>query len=381
MKVLLYAPQATNAMRHIVESFACELARHIEVVLYRPNTAGGLERGVGNPRLTLVQFEASKSRMLRGLAHYNPIRQYHEVARVRSLRPDLIHVFNGDGYLLPALALRMIPAVPMMVTLHDPIPHPGDLIGSATTALARMMVVPRAAAIHVFAGVFRDHLCRHGASRERVHVTRLGDIAEVFTRHDTSSVARENAAILFGRLEHYKGIGVLVEAGLALKARGKSRRVIIAGAGHLPRAMLRKILAHPDIFELHNRFISEPEAAILLKRASTCVLPYLAATQSALPRIAQAYGQRIVASRSGAFIEEIPLLGGTLVTPGSVEELADALEDDRESGSLQTPALDLYGWPGIADAMLTAYTSTIASFHNAAAKAGRASKPNEIRAA
>ena len=227
----------------------------------------------------------------------------------------------------------------------------------------------------------REHLCRRGASLDRVHVTRLGDIAEVFTRHDTSSIARENAAILFGRLEYYKGIGVLVEAGLVLKARGKSRRIIIAGAGHLPRAMRRKILAHPEIFELHNRFIPEPEAAILLKRASICVLPYLAATQSALPRIARAYGQRIVASRSGAFIEEIPLLGGTLVTPGSVEELADALEDDRESSLSQTPAPDLDGWPGIADAMLTAYSSTIASFQTATAKARRASNHNESRAA
>ena len=127
-------------MRHIVESLVCELARHIEVVLYRPNTAGALERGAGNPRLTLVQFEASKSRMLRGLAHYNPILQYREVMRLRSLRPDLIHVFNGDGYLLPALALRMIPAVPMMVTLHDPIPHPGDLIGRLGEAIRRRRV-------------------------------------------------------------------------------------------------------------------------------------------------------------------------------------------------------------------------------------------------
>ena len=99
----------------------------MEVVVYRPSTAGKLDRGRGNPRLTLVQFEASKSRLRRGLAHYDPIRQHREVMRVRSLRPDLIHVFNGDGYIFPALALRMLPAVPMMVTLHDPIAHPGDL--------------------------------------------------------------------------------------------------------------------------------------------------------------------------------------------------------------------------------------------------------------
>ena len=28
----------------------------------------------------------------------------------------------------------------------------------------------------------------------------------MFTRHDTSAIPREHAAILFGRLEHYKGM-------------------------------------------------------------------------------------------------------------------------------------------------------------------------------
>ena len=174
---------------------------------------------------------------------------------------------------------------------------------------------------------------------------------------------------------------MLVEAGLALKARGRTRRIIIAGAGHLPRAIRRKILAHPEIFELHHHFISEPEAAVLLKRASTCVLPYLAATQSCLPPIAQAYGQRIVASRSGAFMEEIPLLGGTFGYAGLGGGTGRRAADDREFPSSQTSALDFYGWPGIADAILEAYTLTIASFQNALAKARGVSNPSESRAA
>jgi len=164
LRVLLYAPQATSAMRHIVELLASELARHIEVVVYRPNTAGGLERGAENPRLTLIQFEASRHRALRGLAHYNPLRQYREVIRLRALRPDLIHVFNGQEYLLPALTLRMMPDVPMMVTLHDPVLHPGDLIGRVTTGLTRMLAYRRAASMHVFRRGFSRASCRTWSS-------------------------------------------------------------------------------------------------------------------------------------------------------------------------------------------------------------------------
>jgi glycosyltransferase involved in cell wall biosynthesis len=381
MRVLIYAPQATSAMRHIVESLACELARHVEVVLYRPNTAGELERGAASSNLTLVQFKGSRYRALRGLAHCSPLRQYREAIRLRALRPDLIHVFNGEGYLLPALMLRMMAGVPMVVTLHDPVPHPGDLIARLTTGITQMLVYRRAASIHVFAEVFREHLAEHEVPPGRVYVTRLGSVAEVFTRHDTSRVARENAALLFGRLEYYKGIDVLVDAGLALAARGKPRRIIIAGPGRIPRKLRARILAHPEIFELHNRFVPDDEAAILLKRSSTCVLPYHQATQSCLPPIADAYCQRIIASRSGSFIEEIPRLGGVLVTPGSVEELAQALADDQESGSSPIPRPEMYAWPAIADSLLNAYRETLERFHRAPARTASRSEAHELGSA
>jgi len=212
-------------------------------------------------------------------------------------------------------------------------------------------------------------------------VTRLGSVAEVFTRHDTSQVACENAALLFGRLEYYKGMDVLVDAGLALAARGRPRRIIIAGPGRIPRKLRTRILAHPEIFELHNRFVPDDEAAILLKRSSTCVLPYHQATQSCMPPIADAYRQRIIASRSGSFIEEISRLGGVLVTPGSVEELAQALADDQEARSSPTPSPETYAWPAIAGALLNAYRETIERFHRERAKAASRSEANELESA
>jgi len=355
-------------MRYIIELLASELAHHIEVVVYRPNTAGGLERGAENPRLTLIQFEASRYRPLRGLAHYSLRRQYCEVVRLRALRPDLIHVFNGEEYLLPALALRMMPDVPMLVTVHDPVLHPGEHVGRLTTGIMRRLLYRRAAAIHILAEVFGKVLSAHGVPRDRVYVTRLGSLAGVFTRYDTSSTRCENAALLFGQLKRYKGIDVLVEAGLALAARGKPRRIIIAGPGRIPHRLRAMILAHPEIFELHNYYLPDNEAAILLKRSSTCVLPYHQATQSCLPPIADAYGHRIIATRSGSFIEEIPRLGGMLVTPGSVEELARALEEDQESRSPPTPSPEIYAWPAIANSLVEAYAETIERFCRAPAR-------------
>ncbi len=362
MKVLLYAPQATSAMRHIVESLALELARHVEVVLYRPQTAGEIEYRTGDARLRLHQFRASQCRIVRGVQHYNPVRQYRELISLRGHRPDLLHVFNGEGNLLPVLALRMMREVPMMVTVHDPVLHPGDKMGRGINAIRQTLVYRRAAAIHVFAEVFREHLVQRGVLPDRIYVTRLGGVAHVFARHDMSRIARENAALLFGRLEYYKGIDVLVGAGLALAACGKPRRIIIAGPGRLPRKLRATIVAHPEVFELHNRFISDREAAILLKRSSTCVLPYLQATQSCLPPIADAYGLRIIASRLGSFIDEVPPLGGTLVAPGSVEDLAWALAEDLRSSIPPIPHPEMYAWPPIASLLLKAYSETIKRF-------------------
>ncbi|WP_279184938.1 glycosyltransferase family 4 protein, partial [Thermus thermophilus] len=126
----------------------------------------------------------------------------------------------------------------------------------------------------------------------------------------------------FGRLEAYKGIDILVKAILALEGR---RRALIAGPGQVPRILRRAMREHPSWFEVHNRYVPDEEAALFFQRASVLVLPYRQATQSSLPLIGAAFGLAVVASAVGAFVEDVPRVGGILVPPNNPQTLAQVL--------------------------------------------------------
>jgi glycosyltransferase involved in cell wall biosynthesis len=133
-------------------------------------------------------------------------------------------------------------------------------------------------------------------------------------------------ALFFGRIESYKGLDVLVRAGLLLKNDRRSMlRIVIAGPGKLPRQTSCLIEANSDVFELHNHYISDQEVARLFQRAAVCVLPYRDASQSAIPSIAAAFGVPVVASSVGAFVEDVPYYGGLLVPPGEPKALAETM--------------------------------------------------------
>lgn len=150
-----------------------------------------------------------------------------------------------------------------------------------------------------------------------------GSFADRFLRHAKPGVQREEDLVLFfGRLEAYKGIDILVKAILALEGR---RRALIAGPGQVPRILRRAMREHPSWFEVHNRYVPDEEAALFFQRASVLVLPYRQATQSSLPLIGAAFGLAVVASAVGAFVEDVPRVGGILVPPNNPQTLAQVL--------------------------------------------------------
>jgi glycosyltransferase involved in cell wall biosynthesis len=149
-----------------------------------------------------------------------------------------------------------------------------------------------------------------------------GSLAPRFLRYRKPGIQREPIALFFGRIEAYKGLDTLVEAGIRLNGKVK---VVIAGPGRLPWVTLRKIERHREIFELHNRFLEDWEVAELFRRTRVCVLPYRQASQSSVPLIAAAFGVPVVASAVGAFIDDVPAVGGLLVPKDDPEALASAI--------------------------------------------------------
>ncbi len=139
--------------------------------------------------------------------------------------------------------------------------------------------------------------------------------------HLTSSQTVKPFALFFGRLEAYKGVGVLVAAASRLPTG--LGRVVVAGPGRLDLAWMGPL---PVQLELRNHLIEDAEALDLLQSCNLVVLPYLDATQSAVIAVAYYFGKPVIVTRTGALPEYVDEgVTGWVVPPGDPGALAECL--------------------------------------------------------
>jgi alpha-maltose-1-phosphate synthase len=127
-------------------------------------------------------------------------------------------------------------------------------------------------------------------------------------------------------MEAYKGVGTLLAAFAQAGERiPEDWRLVLAGRGDLAKAWRGAL---PARVEVRNRFIGDAEAVDLFRRCSLVVLPYIDATQSALPAAAYFFHKPVLVTRSGALAEYV-VEGetGFVVRPGDVDGLAEGLAE------------------------------------------------------
>lgn len=239
--------------------------------------------------------------------------------KLRLTRPDVIHILNGYGYPW-ALAIAAFEDAPIITTLHDPSPHPGNKV-DAVAFRSGKFTLTRSAGIHIHDEMFRDAL-RQRFPDKRIFVIRHPSFASRYLRHAKPDIGRTRSVLFFGRVEYYKGIEVLLRAAQLLPS---DVSLTVAGAGALSETEKQLAATLGSRLTLLNRFMKDDEAAALLQQAGVLALPYLQATQSSLPLISAAFGLPVAASAVGTFITEVPKLGGVLVPPGQPQALAQSL--------------------------------------------------------
>jgi len=308
-------------MGQYLEAFAAELSKRVELHIFVPkHFPKHLDvRELGSAVVHCFVTGTSRAEALARLL--NPVAALAVWRQIQAASPDIVHLFNGEGYPWSLLWARWAnnAGLSLVVTVHDPEPHPGN-VWEKVNARLRRYVLKRARSVHVHCQCFIQMVQAQGA--KTVIVIPHGSLAERFLRHRKDGIKREPMALFFGRIELYKGLETLIEAGIIL---GGKLRIVIAGPGQIPPTLLRKIQTHQRIFEVHNRYLADWEVAELFQRAAVCVLPYSQATQSSLPLIAAAFGVPVVATAVGAFIEDVPRVGGKLIPPGDAESLAKAI--------------------------------------------------------
>jgi len=317
MKIILFSFSTRSAIGDYLFLLVKELVKYEEVFLIVPDYFDKKIEVKG-----IVKFKTGKNKFITFLNLINPLGILRLITEIKKINPDLVHLLFGEGYppmIFIALWLKFS-KIPLLVTLHDPEIHPGNLIEKINGVL-RVFTLKLASAIHIHSRIFENKLKKLGVQKENIFVIPIGSFASLFSLYKNKEIKKENNILFFGRLEKYKGLEYFIQAGLKIDGF----KFIIAGPGKMSKNLLKIIQENPQKFELINKFLSYEEIAELFQKSKVCVLPYIQATQSAIPLIAAYFEVHVVATKVGAFIEEIPLINGILVDPKNVDSLVKGI--------------------------------------------------------
>jgi glycosyltransferase involved in cell wall biosynthesis len=229
------------------------------------------------------------------------------------------------GHLWVPLINALLPAIPKVVTLHDPVLHLGER--SAVTKLLQRVVVRQATRVIVLSRCFVPVVRAMGVPDRNVDVVPHGEFSfyrDVSTGGGAGASPTDgNTLLFFGRISRYKGLDVLLAAFQEVRARRPASRLLVVGSGELG-SLAGAILAAPGV-TLVNRWVADGEVHSFFSRADVVVLPYVDGSQSGVVPIAYAHALPVVATRVGGLPGQV-VDGetGLLVPPGDAHALADA---------------------------------------------------------
>jgi hypothetical protein len=194
-RVLFVAFSARNAVAQTLDELFGALSRRLDCSMMVPtNYTGNIaERD-------LFRIPCGVSKIGGMVASVNPVAHWKVVSAVLRAKPDVIHVFAGEGYLW-AVSLAVsarLSRIPIVVTLHDPDPHPGNLF-ERLNSVVRRPVLALTRMIHLFSSRHLDR-AQELAPRAQCMVIAHGSLAGQFLRHRAPGIPREELVLFFGRL-------------------------------------------------------------------------------------------------------------------------------------------------------------------------------------
>ena len=240
--------------------------------------------------------------------------------RVRSLRPDVVHVPwlaipRYDVHWLHRVAARH----PTVLTAHDVRPRQEKNLRAwdeALTSVGRVVVQSERAV---------EELAAHGVPRER-----LVRIAHPVFPGPPSRPPDGATLLFFGLVRAYKGLDVLVRALRAIAVRVPAVRLVVAGDAAEPAAVAeaRRLVDELGLggrVEWQLRFLGDDEIAPLMERSTLCVLPYRKIDSSGVLATALGHGRPAVVTDVGGLPDAVREFGaGRVVPPDDPAALAEA---------------------------------------------------------
>lgn len=267
----------------------------------------------------------------------------------RQWRPDVVHAEDNAD---PGL-LGIVRGLPRAMTIHDPVPHPGHPALGRIEAVVRRRWISGSSLVVVHGRALVDELPAW-VSRTDVAVVPLGaTVASAPLPHPTRPTV-----LLFGRLEPYKGLPVLLDAMRRVWESRPDVLLRIAGEG----VEAARIPADARI-DFRAGYVPEARVESLLSETTIAVLPYVQASQSGVGSLALSYGVPTIVSDVGS-LREIAVDDTYVVTPGDPEALARAIlahvDDDQSSRRAALEfARSRFSWDACALRLLELYADRI----------------------
>jgi glycosyltransferase involved in cell wall biosynthesis len=346
------------------------LAQHADVRLLLPREESARFRYGLDPAVDLVELDLPRLRQ--------PLQQAQMtngvLRRIREFDPDVIHYQAGHMWF--NLVWPLYQSYPLVLTVHESRHHTGDRDSTKTPQWIMDLGYRRA-----------DRIIVHGKQLRRSVMFDLGRSAAdidivppvpdiVLGEQDPGGPVQndDRSVLFFGRIWPYKGLEYLIRAQPMITDRAPDARIVIAGRGEDVSAY-RSMMAQPDRFEVHNRYISDDELIGFFRRAAVVVLPHIEASISGVIAVAYTFGKPIVATSVGV-LPELVLDGrtGLVVPPRDERALADAIVTVLNDRRLQH-ALGAGGRRRLETEFDPAFVGreTIASYERAIASRRRAS--------
>lgn len=260
-------------------------------------------------------------------AIFSPItmtRKAKSIARKIS-NENLDVVIEPMGSLMTPLVQRHINSdIRWVSAIHDPTPHPDRWL-IPTYMYRKIFKIRRD--IVIATSQYTYELLKEVYPDTPIILKRQGYYLDQNFHLSTRLTTLEQGAsklLFFGRIEHYKGIDVLIDAFTNAKTRKDFLSLTIVGKGPISKTQASKI--ETAGIQLLNNYVSDEEIISLLDSHHILVLPYLSATQSGPAYVSIGRCMPCIASDAGALPEQI-LDGqnGVIVAAGSVADLTNAI--------------------------------------------------------